>query len=116
MVDLGCAPVELVACICPSVGPECYEVGAEVREAALAGIGPRAAEFFRSGPNGKDHFDLGAANTDALIRTGVPRESIHVAGLCTMCHNEVFPSHRCEGEPAGRFAAVIGLLRDPGSL
>jgi len=110
MVHLGCRPSEMVACICPSAGPECYEVGAEVRAAALAGIGSHAREFFHPGPGGKDHFDLWHANVDVLVRADVPRESIHVAGLCTICRNDLFPSHRCEGEPAGRFAAAIALV------
>jgi YfiH family protein len=109
MTDLGCHPQDLVACIAPSVGPECYEVGEEVREAALRAIGPWAAAFFRPGPKGKDHFDLWLANTDALLHAGVPAGSIHVAGLCTMCRNDLFPSHRREGEPAGRFASVVAL-------
>jgi YfiH family protein len=109
MVESGCAAGDLVACICPSAGPECYEVGEEVRAAAIEGIGCHAASFFHPGPGGKDHFDLWAANADALIRTGVPSSSIHAAGVCTMCHNGVFPSHRREGESAGRFAAAIGL-------
>jgi YfiH family protein len=109
MVALGCAPGDLVACICPSAGPECYEVGEEVRMAALEGIGAHAAEFFKMGPRGKPHFDLWAANVDALKRSGVPSESIHVAGMCTLCRNDLFPSHRREGDAAGRFAAVIGL-------
>ena len=109
MACAGCAAAEIVACVCPSAGPECYEVGPEVRDAAIREIGPHAGEFFRPGPNGKDHFDLWQANTDALLRTGVPRESIHIAGICTMCRNDLFPSHRREGNPAGRFAAVIGL-------
>jgi copper oxidase (laccase) domain-containing protein len=109
MVDLGCSPAELVACICPSAGPECYEVGEEVREAALRGIGPHAAAFFHPGPRGRDHFDLWAANVDALTRSGLARADVHVAGVCTLCRDDLFPSHRREGEPAGRFAAVIGL-------
>jgi YfiH family protein len=109
MVDLGCRTRDLVACVAPSVGPQCYEVGPEVREAALNAIGSGAAAFFRPGPSGKDHFDLWLANIDALRQTGVPAESIHVAGLCTMCRNDLFPSHRREGEPAGRFASVVAL-------
>ena len=109
MVDLGCEPRELVACIGPSAGPECYEVGTDVRAAALEGIGPHAAAFLRPGPGGKDHFDLWKANADALARAGVPRDSIHVAGLCTLCRNDLFPSYRLEGDAAGRFAVAIGL-------
>ncbi len=109
MVNVGCNAGDLVACICPSAGPECYEVGEEVRATAISGIGPQAGVFFRPGPSGKSHFDLWQANTDALIRIGVPPQSIHVSGLCTLCRNDLFPSHRREGAAAGRFAAVIAL-------
>ena len=108
MVDLGCDPSNLVACICPSAGPGCYEVGEEVREEAIRGIGPHAAAFFRPGPAQKPHFDLWHANVDALTRAGLEPRSIHVAGVCTICRNDLFPSHRREGDAAGRFAAVIG--------
>jgi len=108
MVELGCEPGDLVACVCPSAGPECYEVGDEVRAAAIRGIGPHAAAFFRPGPRGKAHFDLWHANVDALTRAGLNAHAVHVAGLCTLCRNDLFPSHRREGEAAGRFAAVIG--------
>lgn len=109
MAEAGCDASELVACICPSAGPECYEVGDEVRAAAIDGLGPHAKEFFHPGPDGKDHFDLWAANADVLMRLGVPVASIHVAGWCTLCRNDVFPSYRREGNSAGRFAAAIGL-------
>jgi YfiH family protein len=112
MVDLGCDPSDLVACICPSVGPECYEVGEEVRTAAVHAIGPHAETFFHRPTNGdKLHFDLWHANTDALARAGLEASSIHVAGLCTICRDDLFPSYRQEGKAAGRFAAVIGLPR-----
>ena len=108
MIGLGCRPEDLVACVCPSAGPECYEVGPEVRQAALDGIGPHAEAFFRPGPV-KQHFDLWAANVDALLRGGLQPEDIHVAGVCTLCRNDLFPSHRREGPDAGRFVAAIGL-------
>jgi hypothetical protein len=108
MADLGCERSELVACICPSAGPCCYEVGEEVRAAVIDGIGPQAEAFFRPGPTGKPHFDLWHANAGALIRADVPSQSIHVAGVCTLCRNDLFPSHRREGDTAGRFAAVVG--------
>jgi polyphenol oxidase len=132
MVDSGCSADELIGCIAPSAGPCCYEVGEEVRRAAIEGIGPHAADFFRrcqavetqdvaslqegqsscstaTGIPAKYHFDLWQANTDAMIRAGVRPESIHTAGVCTICRNDLFASHRREGASAGRFAAVIGL-------
>jgi hypothetical protein len=110
MTDLGCNPGDLVACICPSAGPECYEVGDEVRTAAVHAIGPHTQVFFhRPTDAGKLHFDLWRANADALTRAGLDAQSIHIAGVCTICRNDLFPSHRREGKAAGRFAAVIGL-------
>jgi hypothetical protein len=54
-------------------------------------------------------LDLWSANRDQLLRAGVREKNIHISGICTMCANDVFPSHRREGAAAGRFAAVIGL-------
>ena len=108
MVELGCEPSDLVACICPSAGPECYEVADEVLAAAVQRIGSHAEDLFQHGPGGKLHFDLWRANTDALIRAGLELGSVHVAGVCTLCRNDLFPSHRREGGTCGRFAAVIG--------
>jgi YfiH family protein len=123
LVEQGSDPRDLVACICPSVGPCCYEVGDEVRTAALQGIGPHASSFFRLAPSpgtargaavaalgARRHFDLWRANACALARAGLAATSIHVAALCTMCRNDLFPSHRREGDAAGRFAAVIGRV------
>ena len=106
--ELDCQPHHLIACICPSAGPECYEVGPEVRDAAIKGIGAHAGVFFKQ-HGVKLHFDLWKANSDALLRCGLRMEHIHVAGLCTLCRNDLFPSHRKEGEGAGRFVAAIGL-------
>ena len=108
MIELGCDLRDLVACICPSAGPECYEVGEELLAAAVQGIGPHAEGFFHRGPHGKSHFDLWHANADALVRVGLEPGSIHVAGVCTLCRNDLFPSHRREGNTCGRFAAAIG--------
>jgi YfiH family protein len=99
-------PARLVACICPSAGPERYEVGPDVLEAALKGIGPEAAQFFHE-RSGKTYLDLWAANRSQLLSAGVREENVHVAGVCTITRNDLFPSYRVEGAKAGRFAAVI---------
>jgi copper oxidase (laccase) domain-containing protein len=103
----GVDPVDLVACIAPSAGPCCYEVGAEVRDAAAAGIGAGAGAFFIE-REGRLYFDLWEANAEQLRGEGVPDANMHVAGVCTICRSDLFPSVRAEGDGAGRFAAVIG--------
>lgn len=104
----GTRAEHVVACIGPSAGPCCYEVGREVRREAVERIGDRAKEFFIH-HTGRLHFDLWEANRDELLRSGLLAENIHVAGQCTICNNDRFPSYRAEGEQAGRFAAVLAV-------
>ncbi len=104
----GADPARLVCAIAPSAGPCCYEVGAEVRATALSGIGPHADRFFAARDDGRFVFDLWAANVDQLRRAGVPPAHITVAGVCTLCRNDLFPSWRREGERAERFASIVG--------
>ena len=102
--DVGAGDV--VACICPSAGPCCYQVGQDVVDAARKGMGARAEAFFAE-REGRLYFDLWSANRDELIGAGVRPERIHLAEVCTICRNDLFPSYRVEGTRAGRFAAVI---------
>lgn len=99
-----------VAALAPSAGPCCYEVGPEVREAALSGIGGHADRFFHE-RDGRLIFDLWKANLDQLAQVGVPRGKVGRADLCTICDEEHFHSWRRDGAAAGRFAAAIGVLR-----
>ncbi len=109
--EYGVDAADIIACISPSAGPCCYEVGQDVRRAATEGIGPEAEKYFRNfiERDGRMMFDLWSANSDQLISAGVQPESIHIAGCCTICSNDLFPSYRAEGDSAGRFAAMIAL-------
>ncbi len=102
-------PKDVVACICPSAGPCCYEVGSEVIDAVIGGIGRHARAFFQERDN-KTYFDLWAANAEELLRVGLEEENIHYARLCTVCGEELFPSYRREGGQAGRFVGAIAPL------
>jgi copper oxidase (laccase) domain-containing protein len=98
-------------------------VGPDVLAAARETLGPGAERFFhRRTPemwvsqgldpayglrDGKMYFDLWQANRAQLLEAGLSEENIHVAGVCTMTRNDLFPSYRLEGASAGRFAAVI---------
>lgn len=110
MVEQGARAEQITACICPSAGACCYEVGPEVLAAATEGIGSQARRFFTPADGGKYMLDLWAANTDQLTRSGVRAENVHLAGICTMCRTDLFPSHRREADKAGRFAAIIGRI------
>jgi hypothetical protein len=120
----GLAPARMAAALSPSAGPCCYEVGPEVREAALAGLGPAAAAHFAprvgatttsgaSSAGGKLLFDLWGANAAQLRGAGLPAANIAVAGICTICGPDHFPSYRRQGEAAGRIVAALGWLAPP---
>jgi hypothetical protein len=106
--EFGSNPVDLIAAIGPSAGPDDYEVGESLVEAFLS-VGHRRSEvdrwFIRSGA--KLRLDLWSANRDQLIASGVDANHIHVCRLSTVSHPEVFDSYRVAGEGAGRMAAVI---------
>jgi YfiH family protein len=105
--EKGAEAGSLRAVICPSAGPCCYEVGEEVRQAALEALGPGAAWFFMERSR---HlcFDLWAANIAQLTAAGMEAGNIHSVQHCTICGGTLYPSFRRDGDRAGRFAAVIG--------
>jgi YfiH family protein len=77
----------------------CYEVGEEV------------LEHFEDVPNARTGsgtflaLDLPAVAATKLAEAGV--ETVHDVGLCTMCRNDVFFSHRADGGVTGRQAGVV---------
>jgi len=106
--DFTSEPDSLLAALGPSIGPCCYRVGAELRD-AFAGAGWTAAQsdlWFRT--NGELRFDLWRASLDQLVLTGLEPERIHTSALCTACHPEWFASYRRDGKGAGR---QVGFIR-----
>lgn len=102
------APASLVAAIGPSIGPCCYAVGPELVTAfAAAGHAPAQLARWFTTESDRLVLDLWAANRDSLLDAGLQAESIHVAGLCTQTHRDVFESFRADGDRAGRMAAII---------
>jgi polyphenol oxidase len=96
-----------VAAIGPSIGPCCYEVGAELRDRFRDGGWARGADDWFEQRAGRWYLDLWRANVDQLVAAGVPARAIHVSRLCTSCHPDWFPSYRRDGAGAGRLAGVI---------
>ena len=91
----------------PSIGPESYEVGEEVRQMAVAKL-PGGANYFRhrNGAEANPWFDLWHANADQLIAAGVRPEKVELAEIDTARNTDDFFSHRAEGGNCG----VFGLL------
>ncbi|MEW5939125.1 MAG: peptidoglycan editing factor PgeF [Chloroflexota bacterium] len=97
---------DLRAAIGPSIGPDHYEVGADVAERVRASFGPRAGLLLD--PRGERfHLDLWKANRLQLEEAGVGQ--IEVCEVCTACHTDDWFSHRAEKGRTGRFGAILAL-------
>jgi hypothetical protein len=105
-VRFGCRPKNILAGIGPSICADHYEVGEDVRSAAVTAFGEDTDLLQPSRP-GKVKFDLRQANQRVLHEAGV--QNIEIAGQCTVCQNEDWFSHRAKAGETGRFAAFIGV-------
>jgi len=102
---LGLPPPLLRAWLGPAIGPENYEVGAEVREAFLSRDAQAAAAFTPSRP-GHWRLDLYAVARQRLAASGVAQ--IFGGGYCTASDPARFFSYRRDKTHA-RMAAAIWL-------
>ncbi|HLA08152.1 MAG TPA: peptidoglycan editing factor PgeF [Anaerolineales bacterium] len=102
----GSNPADIIAGIGPSIGPDHYEIGADVILQVMQKFGDDSDQVLIS-KNGKIHFDLWKTNQLLLERAGVGR--IECSGICTACHTEDWFSHRAEKGRTGRFGALISL-------
>lgn len=99
----GVAPGELLCYLGPGIGPQAFEVGADVRDAFLARNGHAEAAFVPCRA-GKWLADLAALARQALVDAGVTR--IHGGGVCTVSDPQRFYSYRRD-RVTGRMAALI---------
>jgi hypothetical protein len=107
LVTRGSHPEDLRAALGPGIGPCCYEVGDELREA----FGTGGAGVFRPGPNGRPHLDVRAANVRQLLDAGLRPEALHHVGDCTRCRADLYHSYRRDGKAAGRMISFVGFAR-----
>src|SRR5579859_4009779 len=124
-------PSDLLAAIGPSIGPCCYEVGAELviqftsqfADAAdyfdepRSGEEPNPLQWLNMMPPGHQpppknvHFDLAKANRSQLLAAGLSEKNIFSSGLCTACHPSLFFSYRKQGPRSGRLLSAIAIRK-----
>ncbi len=109
--EFGSRVEDILVGIGPSIGPCCYEVGAEVAEQFRAAFPGHERELFTEPQPGHTYLSLWAANTLQLEEAGIPREHIDCASVCTACNHAIFYSYRADGGRTGRMAAVIALKK-----
>ena len=100
--EFGCLSEDLLVALGPSIGPCCYEIDEKVFQSEWA-------PFAIPKEKGKWMIDLSKINIDQIEKEGVKEESIYRIGLCTRCRNDLFFSHRKEGQ-TGRQLSFIGIL------
>jgi polyphenol oxidase len=104
--NYGSHPADIVAGIGPSIGPDHYEIGADVILQVMQKFQDQSELFLKS-HHGKIHFNLWETNRFLLERAGVGQ--IEVSGLCTACNTGDWFSHRAEKGRTGRFGVLISL-------
>ena len=102
----GSNPADIFAGIGPSIGPDHYEIGADVILQVMQKFGDESERFLKS-HHGKIHFNLWETNRLQLERAGV--EQIESSNICTACNTQDWFSHRAEKGRTGRFGALICL-------
>jgi copper oxidase (laccase) domain-containing protein len=102
----GTDPADILAAIGPAIGPDHYEVGADVIAQVRDAFGAQAEALLPAYGNSV-HFDLWKANQVLLSKAGV--NQIEIAAICTACHTGDWFSHRGEKGKTGRFGALIAL-------
>lgn len=107
--DYGCRPVDLIAAVGPSIGPEIYEVGNEVVEAVKNNIS-KASLTLKIHDSGKYHFNLWEANRQLLLDSGLLNANIEVLEACSYSEKDKFYSARREGVNTGRMVSGIMLV------
>lgn len=105
----GSKPEDILVGIGPSIGPDAFEVGAEVAEEFRAAF-PQNPEVVRpQGDDGKALVNLWQANTLMALNAGVCESHVVVSGWCTVSHPELFFSHRRDRGQTGRLLAGMIL-------
>ncbi|PKN70773.1 MAG: peptidoglycan editing factor PgeF [Deltaproteobacteria bacterium HGW-Deltaproteobacteria-12] len=97
----GSMPQHILAAIGPSIGKCCYEVDSAAAE-AFAELKGKEDFLFPKTTKKKWMVDLPEANRRQLLDCGIPEQNIGLSGYCTMCHQNIFFSHRGSGGLTGR--------------
>lgn len=99
------SPESIQAWMGPAIGPQHFEVGAEVRAAFMAVLPNAQAAFVPTGEAGKYLADLPALARQRLMRAGL--KQISGGDLCTVRSPDLFYSYRRDGGRTGRMATLI---------
>jgi len=109
----GSDPGDIIAAMGPFIGPCCYEVDEKVVSPFESFIKTNVSAWSKvfaplaSGKEDRWMFDLAGANLLQLDTAGIRRIHISLSPHCTSCRDDLFYSHRRDGEKTGRQGAII---------
>ncbi|MDD5391991.1 MAG: peptidoglycan editing factor PgeF [Thiothrix sp.] len=106
LAKLDCPPTEVLAWLGPAIGPQAFEVGAEVCEAFMQHDPAAQAAFQPSANAGKWLADIYLLARQRLAAAGV--SAISGGDLCTYTDAQRFFSYRRDGQ-TGRMACLIWM-------
>ena len=103
----GTKPEDIIAGVGASICKSCFEVDTPVYE-----LFHEFAEYRRASEQkeGKYFIDLKRVNQKILLSCGVLEENIEISCLCTKCDDELFYSHRRDGDNRGSMAAFMEIM------
>ncbi len=107
--EFGCDPKNIIAGIGPYIGKCCYEVDDPVINELKKHSFLNLDKIYTEKGNGKYMLDLGEANRQILIYSGINPENIDISDICTCCNSEDLHSHRATGGKRGNLGLIIEL-------
>ncbi|MBQ7923501.1 MAG: laccase domain-containing protein [Clostridia bacterium] len=116
MTELGAELSTIRVAVGAHIEVCCYEVGADMVEQVAATAGADFAGKFCTprGKNGageeKFTADLTGMNCFHLQYCGISPEQIDISSECTMCHPDLYHSHRATGGKRGTMGAGIVIM------
>ncbi len=106
----GSDPRDVIVAIGPSICQDCYEVSRDVVEEFKASFAQEHWEsLFYKKTDDKFQLNLWRANEIILLESGIKKENLTIANLCTCCNSELMFSHRASKGKRGNLGAFLSL-------
>lgn len=106
--EYGSLKEDILVGIGPSIGPCCFQVGAEVAE-EFKSLPLKTDSFIKNDGKDKYKINLWEINKAILVNSGIKEKNITVTDVCTKCNSKFLFSHRGSNGKRGSLAGIIGL-------
>jgi polyphenol oxidase len=100
-------PSDLAIWIGPCIKPCCYGVGDDFAAKFRTNFDDSVISTTR---HGRVSVDLVQVAMLQLVRAGVQTDQVSIDPHCTSCNNDLFPSHRAEGESRTNTILTVAML------